>query len=188
MPDTGGELANIVAHVGADLGKETAKATGEIAKNLLLMLIKNQQEKARVKAGKTNLQRLLKSGEEIKMADLSEQDLHEFDKKAKSYGITYAVISEEGKDGHTVLYKVSEEERVKKVLEDILEKKIKDQVENKSEIKVEKKIIEDKPNQKGLEERKKEVGEIRLKIEKSKEEQRKTKTRTKTKTREKEVR
>lgn len=139
--NTGGDLANIVANVTADVGKEAVKASGEVAKAILLMLINNARERSqRVKAGETTLQKLLDSGEEIRMADLSKKDLNEFIKKSKLWGISYAVISEDNKDTYSVLFKASEQERVLKVLENILEVKM---MENEIEEDMENDVQED---------------------------------------------
>jgi len=123
---TGDDLANIVGRIAADLGVETIKITKELAGKLIyvsLMAILNRTKA--INPGKTNLNKLVKSEKELKMTDIKLEDLKAFAKKAKMFGLSFAVI----KDGDTrhVIYRADDMERAKKVFERVLEQKVKSQ-------------------------------------------------------------
>ncbi|WP_068612603.1 DUF3801 domain-containing protein [Paenibacillus tuaregi] len=121
MSDVGGDVSTIVARMASDVSRETAKMTNESVKQLLVFLINRAKEQGD-RAGQKSLQRLLRSKDEIKMFDLDKQHLKEFAEKAKKYAISYAVINDQGK--HSVFYKQSEENRVKSILESLIQKEL----------------------------------------------------------------
>ena len=69
----------------------TAKITGTGAKNFAVALYAAANSKNKTK-GKTRLNKLLKSGKELKVFPVKKDDLEKFTKEAKRYGILYSVI------------------------------------------------------------------------------------------------
>lgn len=124
--DTGRELATIVANVSADLFKDGTKVSATVTKEILLALLKNAKKRNEFKSGKVNLKKLINSGQEIKRVTIKNLDLKEFSKKAKSFGIAFTVVRERNNSAKdkAILFKVGDMELVKKVLEDIIDKKI----------------------------------------------------------------
>jgi len=123
---TGDDLANIVGRIAADLGVETIKITKELAGKLIyvsLMAILNRTKT--INPGKTNLNKLIKSEKELKMTDMKLEDIKLFAKKAKMFGLSFAVIKDG--DARHVIYRADDIERAKKVFERILEQKVKSQ-------------------------------------------------------------
>ncbi len=121
MSEIGGDLSTIVVRAGSDLTREAAKMTNESVKQLLLYLIQKAKEQSD-KAGEASLRRLIKSNEEIKMFDLDQSQLKAFDQLVKKYEVTYAVVEDQNR--FSVLYKQSEESRIKLILERLLEQEL----------------------------------------------------------------
>lgn len=67
--------------------KITGKATKELAIMLYAILNGNQKVK-----GKTTLTNMLKSGKELRVFSLKQEDLKKFTEEAKSYGILFSVL------------------------------------------------------------------------------------------------
>jgi len=123
---TGDDLANIVGRIAADLSVETIKISKEIAGKLMyaaLIAIINRMKT--INPGKTNLNKLIKSEKELKMTDIKLEDLKLFAKKAKMFGLSFAVIKDG--DSRHIIYRADDMERAKKVFERILEQKVKSQ-------------------------------------------------------------
>ncbi|WP_433946999.1 DUF3801 domain-containing protein [Paenibacillus sp. SN-8-1] len=121
MSELGGDVASVVTRVGVDLSREAMKITNESMKLLLIHLIKQARERED-RPGEKSLQKLLKSQEEIKMFDLDKQHLKEFAEKAKKYAVSFSIINDQG--NHSVFYKSSEENRVKSILESLVQKEL----------------------------------------------------------------
>ncbi len=111
---TSDDLTNVVARIAADAAVETVKSSKEI--------LMNTAGAASKLTGKNNLNKLLKSEKELKMSDIKLEDLKVFAKKAKAFGLAFAVI----KDGDTrhIVYKADDMERAKKVFEISLANKL----------------------------------------------------------------
>lgn len=125
----GEDLANVAAQAMKDTvdktAEVTAKATGNIAKMLLEMILNRlKQTKEKDKLGKTNLEEILKSGQEVKMVEMNKADIKDFAKLSKEYGIQFAVIGKKSKDVKSIMFKASDVERVQKALEKLIEIKV----------------------------------------------------------------
>lgn len=121
IPEMGGDVANIAAMIGTDLTKESMKMTNEAIKQLLIFLIQKAKENGD-KVGETSLRNLVRSNEEIKIFDLEMNQLNSFTKQAKDYQITYAVVEERNR--FSVFYKASEEMRIKRILDNLVDKEL----------------------------------------------------------------
>lgn len=175
----GEDLVNVVAKVSADVGVDLAKSTTETVKNFLLLLLQTAKERSnKLTIGEVNLEKMLSSGEAIKMCELKKQDMEQFAQKGMKYGITYTAIEEDGKELCSVLFPESNMERVQKVLESMLEdkvkednEKVKDLLKNEKQDLLEKKD-EDKDKNKDKDKLKKTLEErredVRPKIENQK--------------------
>lgn len=136
---TSEDMTNIVARVASEIGVQAVKSSGNIvggAVNVILeSLLKKLSEKNKnIHPGRTNLNKLIKSGNDLKMTDINQNDIKMFTAKAKKFGLVFAVIK--NKDSRFVIYRSDDIERVKKVLElafaEKLIKKEKDQQENEN--------------------------------------------------------
>ena len=67
------------------------KVTGSAAKNIGAILLAISKDKTKTR-GKTTLNNMLKSGKELKVFSLKQEDLNKFVKEAKKYGVLYSVL------------------------------------------------------------------------------------------------
>lgn len=88
---TSGETADLMVRESIQITESAVKLAGLGAKNLaaLLLAVANDQQKV---AGKTNLKRLIQSGEEIALFSVKAEDLARFQKESKRYGVLYCPI------------------------------------------------------------------------------------------------
>lgn len=118
MSEIGGDVSTVIVRVSTDLSREAAKMTNESVKQLLLYMIQKAKEQSD-RAGEVALKKLVKSNDEIKMFDLEQKQLKAFNELAKKYEISYAVVEDQKR--FSVFYKQNDENRVKLVLEKLLE-------------------------------------------------------------------
>lgn len=75
------------------------KATGKAAKELLVLIAAIMSDKTKTK-GKTRLSSMLKSGKELKVFSVKQEDLKEFYSRAKQYGVLYSALVNKNKKSH----------------------------------------------------------------------------------------
>ena len=100
------------------ISETAAKLAGLGAKNLAGLLTLYLREEHQLK-GETNLKKLLKEGKEIRVFCLDKDNLAEFKKHAKDYGIVYSALKQKN-DGSRivdVLVKAEDTPRVNRILE-----------------------------------------------------------------------
>ena len=88
------------------------------AKNLaaLCLALANENQKLR---GKTHMNALLRSGKELRVFDLKEQDLTVFKQEAKKYGVLFSVIKDSANgNGHVdILAKAEDVSKLNRIFE-----------------------------------------------------------------------
>lgn len=125
--DTGGDVANILASVSADMAKDGVKITGHLAKEILLLLLNNAKEKQKYKTGEINLEKLLKSGEELKATRVNSEFVKEFSERAKELGIAFAVIGKKEDEYKKIIFKSTDEEFIKLTYEETIKNHVHEQ-------------------------------------------------------------
>lgn len=100
------------------ISETAAKLAGLGAKNLAVLLTLYLREEHQLK-GETNLKKLLKEGKEIRVFCLDKDNLAEFKKHAKDYGIVYSALKQKNDDSRIVdvLVKAEDTPRVNRILE-----------------------------------------------------------------------
>lgn len=97
--DNGGQTADQVVRMtlqGIEVAAKVSMKVGEeTSKTLAATLYAILTDKKKVK-GKTRLNSLLRSGKELKVYALRNEDLKTFCKEAKCYGVLYCVLKEKG--------------------------------------------------------------------------------------------
>lgn len=97
--DNGGQTADQVVRMtlqGIEVAAKVSMKVGEETSNTLAAtLYAILTDKKKVK-GKTRLNSLLRSGKELKVYALRNEDLKTFCKEAKRYGVLYCVLKEKG--------------------------------------------------------------------------------------------
>lgn len=124
MQDHGADAANIVAGAAVDFGKGTMKITGALLRQLFLLLL----EGGKIKSGETNMNKLMKrldEGDKLNSVTLKPEQAEQVATLAKKHGLLYA-IAETAKGEFIAYYPESQAPRMKNVLEEVLDGKIKD--------------------------------------------------------------
>lgn len=91
--NTSGDAAEQVVRLSLEGMEVALKLTGTAAKHMAVMLyaVMKEQEKTKTK-GKTRLTSLLKSGKPLTVFTVRNQDLRQFTKEAKKYGVVYCAL------------------------------------------------------------------------------------------------
>ncbi|MDD4808412.1 MAG: PcfB family protein [Oscillospiraceae bacterium] len=94
------------------------KLTALGAKNLAALCLALASENQKL-AGKTSMKKLLKSGKELRVFDVQEQDLSAFATAAKQYGVLFTVIkhSQDGNGHVDVITKAEDVSKLNRILE-----------------------------------------------------------------------
>ncbi len=96
-----GEAAEQVVRMSLEGVEVAAKITGKSAERIAVLLFNALSDEKKTK-GKTRLNNLLRTGKELKVFAVKDEDLMTFCKKAKRYGITYCALKDRDvRDGTT---------------------------------------------------------------------------------------
>ena len=101
--NTSGDAAEQVVRLGLESAEVAAKVTGSAAKEvaaLLLAALKNR-DKSKIK-GRQRLTSMLRSGKELNIFTVKNQDMARFVADAKRYGVVYCVLREAKDNPHGV--------------------------------------------------------------------------------------
>lgn len=89
--NTSGEAAEQVVRLSLEGVEVAAKIAGSSAKEIAVLLYTISKSKNQ-SVGKTKLLNLLKTGKELKIFTIKQEDLKNFSEKAKDYGILYSAL------------------------------------------------------------------------------------------------
>ena len=89
----GGDAAEQVIRLSLDGVEVVARISGEAAKNIAVLLAAVLKEEHKTK-GKARLTNMIKSGKELKVFAIQNQDLKKFSKEAKRYGVLYCALKD----------------------------------------------------------------------------------------------
>lgn len=91
--NTGGDAAEQIIRMSLEGFEVAAKITGAGAKNLAVLLYSILKEEQKTK-GKARLTSMLRSGKELKVFTVKQDDLKKFTQEAKKYGVLYCVLTD----------------------------------------------------------------------------------------------
>lgn len=91
--NTGGEAAEQIVRLSLEGVEVAAKITGAGAKNLIILLYSILKQENKTK-GKARLTSMLRSGKELKVFTVKNEDLAKFTEEAKRYGVLYCVLAD----------------------------------------------------------------------------------------------
>ena len=91
--NTGGEAAEQIVRMSLEGFEVAAKITGAGAKNIAIQLYSILKEEKKTK-GKARLSSILRSGKELKVFTVKNDDLKTFTQEAKKYGVLYCVLAD----------------------------------------------------------------------------------------------
>ena len=113
-----GDAAEQVVRMSLEGAEVAARITGQGAKEIALLLYAVLKDQKKTK-GKTRLTNMLKSGRELKVFAVKDEDLVKFCKEAKRYGILYCVLKDrDASDGITdVMVRAEDASKVNRIFE-----------------------------------------------------------------------
>ena len=91
--NTGGEAAEQIVRMSLEGFEVAAKITGAGAKNIAILLYSILKEEKKTK-GKARLSSMLRSGKELKVFTVKNDDLKTFTQEAKKYGVLYCALTD----------------------------------------------------------------------------------------------
>lgn len=86
-----GDAAEQIVRISLEGFEVAAKITGNGAKDIAALLYAIMKDKQKT-AGKTKLSNMLKSGKELKVFSVRQEDFRKFTEEAKRYGILYSAL------------------------------------------------------------------------------------------------
>lgn len=89
----GGDAAEQIVRLSLEGMEVAAKISGSGAKNIGLLLYATLKEEQKTK-GKARLTSMLKSGRELKVFTIRQEELKKFSQEAKRYGVLYCVLKD----------------------------------------------------------------------------------------------
>ena len=101
----GGDAAEQVVRMSLETFEVAARITGTGAKNIAILLAAVLKEEQKTK-GKARLTNMLKSGKELKVFTIQNQDLKRFSQEAKRYGVLYCVLKNKDDKSDTAVVDV----------------------------------------------------------------------------------
>lgn len=113
-----GDAAEQVVRMSLEGAEVAAKITGQGAKEIALLLYAVLKDQKKTK-GKTRLTTMLRSGKELKVFAVKDEDLIKFCKEAKRYGILYCVLKDrDATDGVTdIMVRAEDASKVNRIFE-----------------------------------------------------------------------
>ena len=94
--NTSGDAAESIVRMSLQGLEVAVKLSGSGAKNIAAIMIAMLKDQKQTK-GKTRLTSMLKSGKELKVFTVKEEDLRKFTEEAKRYGVLFCALKGKGK-------------------------------------------------------------------------------------------
>ncbi len=91
MMNTSGDAAEQIVRLSLEGFEVAAKITGNGAKDVAALLYAIMKDKRKT-SGKTNLNNMLKSGKELKVFSVRQEEFKKFTEEAKRYGVLYSAL------------------------------------------------------------------------------------------------
>ena len=113
-----GEAAEQVVRMSLEGAEVAAKITGKGAKEIAILLFAALKDEKKTK-GKTRLNNLLRTGKELKVFAVKDEELMTFCKEAKRYGILYCALKDRDvKNGTTdIMVRAEDSSKVSRIFE-----------------------------------------------------------------------
>ncbi|MGF7002552.1 hypothetical protein M2149_000941 [Lachnospiraceae bacterium PFB1-21] len=118
--NNGGDAAEQIVHMSLEGVEVAAKITGTGAKNVAVLLIAALNETQKTK-GKARLSNMLKSGKELKVFSIQNQDQKKFIAEAKRYGVLYCVLRDKSRKEPTaevdIIARAEDASKIQRIME-----------------------------------------------------------------------
>ena len=119
MMNSSGDAAESIVRMSLQGLEVAAKISGSGAKNITALLVAILKDKQQTK-GKTRLTNMLKSGKELKVFTVKEEDLKKFAEEAKRYGVLFCALKGKGKsaDGMVdIMVRAEDASKINRIVE-----------------------------------------------------------------------
>ena len=117
--NTSGDAAESIVRMSLQGLDVAVRLTGSGAKNIAALLVAILKNKQQTK-GKTRLTNMLKSGKELKVFTVKEDDLKKFTEEAKRYGVLFCALKGKGKskDGMVdIMVRAEDASKINRIVE-----------------------------------------------------------------------
>lgn len=114
----GGEVADQMARESLQFAEVMVKLSALGFKNGLSLALAYMKENPKVR-GKTNLDRLLREGKELKVISIQKKDLSRFTEQAKHYGVLFTAIKDKAGEGEKIdiMFKAEDVSKLNRIYE-----------------------------------------------------------------------
>lgn len=114
----GGEVADQMARESLQFAEVAVKLMALGFKNALSITLAYMKENPKVR-GKTNLDRLLREGKELKVISIQKKDMGDFKKHAEQYGVLFAEIKDKKGEGEKtdIMFKAEDVGKLNRIYE-----------------------------------------------------------------------
>lgn len=99
--NNGGEAADQMVRESIQITEAAVKLSTLGAKNLAAIALALAKDNPKMR-GRTNMDRLLKDGKELKVFPIKASDLKEFENQAKHYGVLFTAIKDKTSEGELI--------------------------------------------------------------------------------------
>ncbi len=118
---TSSDSAEEIVRLSLEGFEVVAKLTGNMAKEMAVLLYAMTKEKKKKTVGQTRLNNMLKSNSNLRIFTIKKEDFQDFKKQSKRYGVLYSALYKKGevnKDGIIdILVKEEDAVRVNRIIE-----------------------------------------------------------------------
>ena len=117
--NTSGDAAESIVRMSLQGFEVAVKLTGSGAKNVAAIMVAMLKDQKQTK-GKTRLTSMLKSGKELKVFTVKEEDLRKFTEEAKRYGVLFCALKGKGKslDGMVdIMVRAEDASKINRIVE-----------------------------------------------------------------------
>ena len=118
--NSSGEAAESVVRISMEGMVRVLSVVGTASKEVMALLLALSKDHTKTK-GKTSLAKMLKSGKEIKVFSIKQEDLKKFAEEAKRYGVLYhAIINKKDKNPNSlidIMVKAEDASKVNRIVE-----------------------------------------------------------------------
>jgi hypothetical protein len=114
-----GDAAESIVRMSLQGLEVATRISGSGAKNIAALLVAILKDKQQTK-GKTRLTNMLKSGKELKVFTVKEEDLKKFTEEAKRYGVLFCALKSKGKsvDGMVdIMVRAEDASKINRIVE-----------------------------------------------------------------------
>lgn len=118
--DLGNDASNIITKASMELGINGMKMTGQLAIEVLKLMLEKAKDNQKFASGLMDLEKLIKTGDELQTVKLSSSRLEDFKVRAEQFKIAYAVVPDELNS--TIIFKASQVHFINNIMKEFVDK------------------------------------------------------------------